>query len=252
MCFDIKVLQETALIRASRKNDPEFMFTIKKELEAFNKINFHHVSGFSHPGIFVYTNENSYHPKLQHWGLIPFWAKDEKSAFSIQNKTLNARAESVFQKPSFRDPAKNKRCLIFIDGFYEHHHYKGKTYPYYIYPENKTTFCLAGIWDEWINKDSGEIYRGFSIITTKAKGLMEKIHNNPKLQEARMPLVLDEKEENDWLTTIKNQEQLAEFIQSKKEIHIQAHTVHKLRGKNALGNVPEANKACVYPELKKD
>lgn len=225
------------------------MQAIEKELKFFKDAEYHHVSGYAHPNIPIYTSENPYHPKLQTWGLIPFWVKDEASAISIKNKTLNARIESIFEKPSFRESAKNKRCLIFVDGFYEHHHFKGKAYPYFIHNENDASICIAGIWDEWINKENGEIYRGFSLVTTSGKGIMKQIHNNPKLPEARMPLILNTNEEEDWLYNTNEIKILDNFINSKKITKLKAHTVLPLRGKNSLGNVPESSNNFQYSDL---
>lgn len=249
MCYDIKVLHETALKRARRKNDPELISIIEKELEGFDKLNFHHVSGYSHPKLPIYTSLNPNQPKLVDWGLIPFWIKDEQSAKRIQNSTLNARAESLHEKPAFRKAAKNQHCLLFVDGFYEHHHFQGKTFPFYIQSIEPKPLCLAGVWDEWVNPETGEIYKGFSIVTTKGNALLKKIHNNPKLAEARMPLVLDEAEEEIWLTTDFDKNNLEYLLKKQAPIHIKAHTVRKLRGKTALGNVKEVSDEYVYPEL---
>jgi len=249
MCYDIKVLHETALKRARRKNDPELMSIIEKELESFKKAGFYHVSGYSHPKIPVYTSDNQYFPKLKNWGLIPFWAKDEQTAVSIKNKTLNARFETIFEKPSFRASAKNKRCIVFVDGFYEHHHFKGKTYPYFIQSEKPEPICLAGIWDEWANPETGEIYQGFSIVTTKANKLMEKIHNNSKLPEARMPLMLSIEEEEKWLNLDLDKDKIQKIRFDGSANNLKAHTIQRLRGKSSLGNVPEVSKEHNYPEL---
>ncbi|MDA3907209.1 MAG: SOS response-associated peptidase [Bacteroidales bacterium] len=249
MCYDIKVLHETALKRARRKNDAELMSIIEKELEGYDKIGFHHVSGYTHPKIPIYTSENQYIPKLKHWGLIPFWAKDEQTAISLKNKTLNARFETIFEKPAFRASAKNKRCLIYVDGFFEHHHFKGKTYPCFIHSKKPEPICLAGLWDEWVNIDSGEIYNGFSIVTTKGKGIMKQIHNNPKLSEPRMPLILSLEEEENWLNMDFNKEKLQQIRFDSSENNLKAYTVQRLRGKSSLGNVPEACEEYNYSEL---
>ena len=249
MCYDIKILYETVLKRARRKNDPDVMKDIEKELQTFKDLEFNHTSAYSHPKLPVYTSENPYYPKLQHWGLIPFWTKNEQSTLSIQNKTLNARVETIFEKPAFRASAKNRRCLIYLDGFFEHHHFKGKTYPYFIYNENNDPLCLAGLWDEWVNIADGEIYNGFSIVTTKANSLMQKIHNNPKLPESRMPLTLTQDEEDVWLNQKTNGEDLNELFFSRSNINLKAYTVQHLKGKSAPGNVPEACNEYIYPEL---
>ena len=176
MCFDVKTNLETQLKRAISK-------TPDTTLDLFNNIknqfpeNYFHVSGFSHPKMIIYTNENPYKPTLSQWGLIPFWAKDEKHATSIRTKTLNARGETIFEKPSFRKAAKSNRCIIHIDGFYEHHHLNNKTYPFFIFRKDHQPISIAGLWDEWVNKNTGEVFNSFSIITTKANHLMKFIHN---------------------------------------------------------------------------
>jgi len=244
MCYDIKVLYETSLKRARRKHDPDLMKVIEEELKSFKSAEYHHVSAYTHPKIPIYTSKNPDVPKLHSWGLIPSWVKDEQSAIKLQNSTLNARIESISEKPAFKKAAKNQHCLIFVDGFYEHHHFKGKTYPHFIQPVDQESLCLAGLWDEWVNPETGEIYSGFSIITTRANAFMKKIHNNPKLPEARMPLFLKPEQEEIWINASSEK-----FLHDKNGFQLKANTVQKLRGKTALGNVSEASKEYNYPEL---
>ena len=78
------------------------------------------------------TNEKPLQPQLFHWGLIPAWVKDNQTAQTIVNQTVNARGETIFEKPAFKSSAKNKRCIVYVDAFYEHHHANGKTYPFRI------------------------------------------------------------------------------------------------------------------------
>ena len=127
------------------------------------------------------------------WGLIPKWAKDE----SIREYTLNARIETINEKPSFRDSL-NKRCLIIADGFYEWQWLdtKGKKkQKYLITLPNHSLFAFAGIWSEWVDKNTGEIVKSYSIVTTQANDLMAEIHNHKK----RMPIILNSENETDWL-----------------------------------------------------
>ena len=88
------------------------------------------------------------------------------------------------KKPSFKVSASTKRCILPVNGFFEHHHYKGNTYPFHItLPDNKV-MNLAGMHDEWVDKETGELIKSFTIVTTPGNELMSKIHNNPKLKEA--------------------------------------------------------------------
>ncbi|MGB4205480.1 MAG: SOS response-associated peptidase [Bacteroidales bacterium] len=130
------------------------------------------------------------------WGLIPFWAKDEK----IGNKMINARAESITEKPSFKHAFKQRRCLIPADGFYEWKSQNGKT-PFRIKLKNDQPFAMAGIWEAWKNPENTAIY-SFSIITTTANELMQSIHE-------RMPVILPQESEEKWLNSNKQNELLA-------------------------------------------
>ncbi len=123
------------------------------------------------------------------WGLIPSWSKDP----AIANKLINARGETVAEKPSFRGSFKYKRCLIPADGFYEwkaQTGQKSKT-PYFIHMKDRQPFAFAGLWDEWHSPD-GNTLRTCTIITTAPNELMADLHN-------RMPVILDKQNFGDWL-----------------------------------------------------
>jgi len=167
----------------------------------------------------------------------------------LWNGTLNARGETLFDKASFKNSAKNKRCLLQIDGFYEHHHYKGKTYPFFITRKDKLPLTLAGLWVNWLNKDTGETIKSFTIVTTKANDLLTKIHNNPKLKEPRMPFLLSDDLADDWLSTNENKDEITSLIQPYTVNELTAHTVRRLRGKADPGNVKEISDPFEYADL---
>lgn len=120
------------------------------------------------------------------WGLIPSWAKDE----NIGYKMINARAETVQEKPAYANLFKKNRCLVIADGFYEWKKERvGKT-PYRITLKDGEFFAMAGLWSSWVR--DGKEQRSFSIITTKANPQMAKLHD-------RMPVILQMESERDWL-----------------------------------------------------
>ncbi|MBT8079425.1 MAG: SOS response-associated peptidase [Gammaproteobacteria bacterium] len=122
------------------------------------------------------------------WGLVPFWAKDP----SIGNRMINARAETVAEKPSFRAAYKNRRCLILADGFYEwRKEGDGKT-PYFISLASGEPFAFAGLWENWTDKESGESLQTAAIITMAANEYMSGLHQ-------RMPVVLQPDFSSRWL-----------------------------------------------------
>ncbi|MEA3350551.1 MAG: SOS response-associated peptidase [Chloroflexota bacterium] len=130
------------------------------------------------------TDEN----KLDYflWGLIPFWAKDPK----IGPRLINARGETLTEKPSFKAAFKYRRCLILTDGFYEWQH-KTRT-PYYIRMKSGKPFAFAGIWERWQSPDGSEILSS-AIITTQPNKLLAPIHK-------RMPVILRSSDYTQWLT----------------------------------------------------
>ena len=125
--------------------------------------------------------------ELMKWGLIPSWAKDP----SIGNKMINARAETVLEKPSYRKPLQSKRCLVPVSGFYEWHDTGHGKVPYHINLKGEKIFALAGLYDEWFDPD-GQKIDSYTILTTSANTFMERLHH-------RMPVILGREAEDTWL-----------------------------------------------------
>ena len=123
------------------------------------------------------------------WGLIPMWAKDP----SIGNRMINARAETLEEKPAFRGSLKYKRCLILADGFYEWKASEGKKAktPFFIHMKDRKPFAFAGLWDSW-NSPDGSLVKSCTIITTEPNELTNLIHN-------RMPVILHPRDYAKWL-----------------------------------------------------
>jgi len=247
MCYDIQAKLEAQLKRAKRMNQKEIIRELETDLEPYIT-QWHHVSGFTHPNLLIYTNETPTLPSPASWGLVPEWTNDLEQANKLRNLTINARGESIFDKPSFRNSAKNKRCIITINGFFEHHHRGKKVFPYFIHKKDKDTLNIAGLWAEWLNKQNGEIERTFSIVTCRANTLLSGIHNSPKLSGPRMPLILNEKSVDFWLDTNLDKEKINSLIQPSTE-ELVAHTVRTLRGKHSFGNIPKVSEEFFYDEL---
>ncbi|MFT5582311.1 MAG: putative SOS response-associated peptidase YedK [Psychromonas sp.] len=148
--------------------------------------------GFNFPYWRVITGKTEI--QQMSWGLIPSWFKGENAA-EIASKTLNARSETLLQKPSFRHLIQQKHCIIPSTGFFEYHTNDKEKVPYFIYPKQDSLFSMAGLYDEALDLQSGEIVQSFTILTCPANSKMEEIHNTKK----RMPVLLDANGENDWL-----------------------------------------------------
>jgi len=162
----------------------------------------------------VITGENPRLLSYKRWGLIPPWAKD----ISIGNKMINARAETITEKPSFRTPLFSKRCLVPADGFYEWQQDAAKQ-PYRIFVKNNPIFAMAGLWERWKSPEGGSI-DSFSIITTEANTFMKPIHS-------RMPVILKREDEKIWLTG-KNHEEILKLLKPYPSEEMDAYPVSKL------------------------
>ncbi len=252
MCYDIKTSLETQLNRARRDGDQNAIKEIIEKLAPLTDLPLFHVSGFSHPKLFIYTDNTPNTPTISTWGLVPHWVKDKGQLKKFWNNTLNARGETIFEKPSFRNSAKNNRCIVYVDGFYEHHHFNGKTYPFYIHLKEHKPIALAGLWSEWVDPETGEILNSFSIVTTRGNSMMAKIHNNPKLKEPRMPVILPSELEDKWLQAVDDEvdiKAIQELIQAYPEEELTAHSVNRLRGPTYIGSSETASDPFEYEEL---
>jgi putative SOS response-associated peptidase YedK len=125
--------------------------------------------------------------KRLHWGLIPSWAKDSK----LGSKLINARAETVVEKPAFRSAFKHRRCLIVADGFYEWQQQAGRKQPFYFRLQNQQPFGFAGLWEQWESSAKQSI-ASCTILTTQPNELVQPFHD-------RMPVILQQQDYDLWL-----------------------------------------------------
>ena len=183
MCY------QTRLIR-KREEIAERFNTEIDDLLDYEPIEF--CKAFDYPKTPIITNKNPQKIELYNWGLIPQWSQND----SIKQYTLNARIETLSEKPSFKDVI-NNRCLIIADGFYEWQ-WRNKTgskkEKYLMTLPNEELFAFAGIYSSWVGFDN-TIINSYSIITTEANELMSEIHNTKQ----RMPIILKKEDEQNWL-----------------------------------------------------
>lgn len=169
------------------------------------------------------------------WGLVPHWAK----APEIGNRMINARAETVFEKPAYRAAAKRRRCLVLADGFYEWKRTNGKKQPHHVRLKSGRPFGFAGIWEHWEGA-RGEL-RTCSIVTTEPNELMRPIHD-------RMPVIVQTELEDLWLDPeIQDPTELGRALQPFPADGMEAYPVSTIV--NSPGNdVAE----CVKPAARQD
>jgi putative SOS response-associated peptidase YedK len=236
MCYHYSVPDFEALERRfNARFDPSTQFS-----------RVYHVSGFTQPQLPVITNEETKRIQLLTWGLIPHWVKDEASGAKIGFRTLNARAETIHEKTSFRHLITTQRCLVLADGFFEWRHYGGRTYPYFIRLKTGSPFSFAGLWDQWMNPATQQILKTYSIITTRANWLLERVHNKQK----RMPVILRLVDEERWLSSELTRKEIDSLLVFYDATQMQAYPVSRLiTSRRAQRNISEIIKPVTYPEL---
>lgn len=176
----------------------------------------------------VATPSGDKHWQKFRWGLIPHWAKDPKIGF----KTFNAKADTLAQKPAFRDAYRKRRCVIPVDGFYEWQRLGTMKKPYFIHNTDGMPLMLAGLWESW-NDGTGQLF-SCTIITTNANSLLSEIHH-------RMPVILDLSDIDLWLGPEVNP-QVASLLRP-----LQGGSLEKFPVTNKMNNARYIEPDCMAP-----
>lgn len=206
----------------------------------------YHANGFAFPDMPVIKQSDPGRIQLSHWGLVPGWVKSKEDADKLRAQTLNARAETIFEKPSFRSSISNSRCLVIADGFFEWMEFNKKKYPHFIHLKNNPVFCFAGIYSDWTDKQTGEHLCTHSIITTEPNDMLRKIHN----VKQRMPVIVPPNRYQEWLSGDLSKEAIRSFFTAYPDAEMANHTISKLiTSRTQNSNVPEVLDAVSYPEL---
>ncbi len=179
----------------------------------------------------VRSDGDANHAEMMRWGLVPSWAKDPK----IGNRMINARSETLSERPSFRAAYKRRRCLIVADSFYEWKREGRSRTPIRIMLESEEPFAFAGLWETWKRPDDSWML-SCTIITTSANELVSEIHD-------RMPVILDPNVESVWLDPdIDDTIALSELLVPYPSELMTAYEVSRIVN-SAANDVPE----CIAP-----
>lgn len=164
------------------------------------------------------------------WGLIPHWARDMKIGY----KMINARGETLAQKPSFRTGFKERRCLIAADGFYEWRHLGKEKQPFYVHLKNGSVFGFAGLWESW-HSPEGNMVESCTIVTTSPNKLMREIHD-------RMPVILHPEDYEAWLQNSTPEKTLQQLL-----ISYPAEKMEAYRVSPEVNSPKNETPACILP-----
>lgn len=205
-----------------------------------------HGNGFSFPKWPIITSQVPDKFQFYSWGLIPQWSRTKEDALKMRLNTLNARSETIFEKPSFKASIRYKRCLVPSTGFYEWRDHKGAKYPYFISLREQEIFSMAGIYERYTDKQTGEVMDTFSIATCPANPLMAKIHNSKE----RMPVILTKEDEKIWIREKLSDQEIKDLMQPLDERLMKAHTISKLiTSRKENSNVPAVQEMVACPDL---
>ena len=193
MCFTVSIYAGTHVIETD-------VGAVFDDAEAYTP--YFHVNGFVHPELPIITGERPNAIEMMQWGLVPRWTRDTASADDIRSKTLNARAETLFEKPSFRYAATKRRALLPVNGFLEWRHDGSVKQPYLVRDGDGRLLTLGCVWDEWTDRGTGDIRRTFSIVTTEANALLSWVHN----AKQRMPVIVPPSARRAWLSDVDRDE----------------------------------------------
>jgi putative SOS response-associated peptidase YedK len=236
MCYNLAAKQR---IKALQEK-----YGIKMD-EELARHGYFQVSGFAHPLLPVLVQQSTLKFELMQWGLIPSWTTNEEKAIEFSNMALNAKAETVFEKPMFRNLVTNKRCILPVDGFYEWREIMKRKYPYYIYPTDNTLFTFGCVYDTWLNTETGEIINSFSVVTTEANDVMAMIHNSKK----RMPLILQNEDWKKWIEPETPEREIKDLLKPSDNEMLSYHTISKdISRRDIDTNYPEIQTEVIYPE----
>ena len=237
MCYNVSTK------KVSKETEKQF----KAKIDPSMTVPVHYyVSGFTQPLVPVISALKPELITAFNWGLIPDFCKTELDAKDMQAKTLNAKSETVFTLPSFKNSIREKRCLVIADGFYEWRTIGKQKYPYFIQYKDQEVFAMGGIFNDWVNRQTGEQTHTFSIITTPANALMSKIHND----KMRMPFILPKGTERDWLNTNLKDNEIVDLMKPLADGELEAHTISKLiTNRNKNPDTADVQLTFEYPEL---
>lgn len=178
--------------------------------------------------------------QLMHFGLVPYWAQSTKLDFS----TMNARSEEALTKKTYAPLLeKHKTCLVLADGFYEWDKKTGSSIPHRFVLNERELFAFAGLWSQWKDKLSGEVYKSFTIMTTRANEVVGKVHD-PKF---RMPVILEQGQESLWLSKDISASELISICEPYPDDLMRSYRVSTDVNTAAIKSIPNNRPELIQP-----
>ena len=247
MCYDAATMTKKAKHYARRYGNTEMWDQVKLQFPEM-----HHLNGFDEPDLPVITNEQPDQVSLHHWAFVPFVYAPQINGRPMN--TLNARDDKIFTpRGIYYKSAQARRCLVMLDGFYDHHHKNGVAYPHYIKLKTDEPFMIGGLWQTFTDPRDGIPINTVTLVTGPANKEMAYIHNEPAYSpDSRMVFIVNKADEEQWL--FGTAEEAKEVIKPLPDglldyYPCQPIKANKKLNRKYLGNVPEIQEHKYYPEL---
>ncbi len=239
-----------AVVKTNAKKLVENGIIKEKQLDLFQEQQF--VKGFDYPLMPVVSSDKPEEIQLFRWGFVPPHINSNEKAqeFLSRYNTLNAKAETLFQSRLFSDSIRSRRCLVLCSGFFEWRHKEpGKKntekYSFYVTLKDEGMFVFGGIWEQFTDRQTGEMVSTYAIITTPANELMELIHNSKK----RMPLIIEPEKALKWLEPNLSDNEIQSFIQPFDVNRLKAKPIKKINPRLQVENDPGITVYYQYNDL---
>lgn len=212
----------------------------------------HHLNGFDEPDLPVITNESPDQIGIHNWAFVPFVYAPQINGRPMN--TLNARNDKIFASRSiYKQSAESKRCLVMLDGFFDHHHKDGVAYPYFIQLKSKESFMVGGLWQTFTNPNDAISINTVTLITGPANKEMAWIHNEPAYSpDSRMIFIVPKEHDEIWLHG--NADEASQLIRPLTDGELEYYPCQPIRSNKKLhrvymGNVPGIQDKKYYPKL---
>ncbi|WP_424961012.1 SOS response-associated peptidase [Ekhidna sp.] len=247
MCYDAATMAKKAKHYAQRYGDTDMWEQVKIKYPAM-----YHLNGFDEPDLPVITNEQPDRVSLHHWAFVPFVYAPQIHGRPMN--TLNARNDKIFTSSSiYRESANSRRCLVMLDGFFDHHKKEGIAYPHYVRLKTDEPFLVGGLWQTFQDPRDGIPIDTVTLVTGPANKEMAWVHNEPAYSpDSRMIFIVPKEHDELWLHG--TPEEAAEIIQPLPDGLLEYYPCQPIKDNKKLnrkysGNVPEVQQRKYYPKL---
>ena len=247
MCYDASTMTKKAKHYADRYGDEASWDQLQLKFPPT-----YHVNGFDEPDLPVITNEHPDKISLHHWAFVPFVYAPQINGRPMN--TLNARDDKIFSTRSiYKESAEKRRCLVMLDGFFDHHHKSGIAYPYYVQLKTGAPFLVAGLWQTFEHPKDGIPIDTVTLVTGPANKEMAWIHNEPAYSpDSRMICIVNKEDDEIWQHG--DSEEARSILRPLADGLLDYYPCQPIKSNKKLkrvyqGNVPEIQARKYYPEL---